>query len=182
MQPPLIIKGWKLFFHPLFIDQLEKLLMQVESLRQKDPSTYKTKNSTKRLAAIRKLVLEPIPEDPTNQRYRLGDTLGPKHTHWFRAKFYQQYRLFFRFNQPSKIIVFAWVNDENCLRAYESKTDAYKIFEDMLNDGNPPTNWDALYREVERETERLNQFFKDEDTEGTSLRRYGGALRAPPYR
>lgn len=48
--------------------------------------------------------------------------------HWFRAKFFQQYRLFFCYHQASKIIVYAWVNIEATLRAYDSKTDAYQVF------------------------------------------------------
>jgi hypothetical protein len=28
-----------------------------------------------------------------------------------RGKFFQRYRLFFRYPAPSKVIVFAWVND-----------------------------------------------------------------------
>ena len=33
-----------------------------------------------------------------------------------RAKFFQQYRLFFRFHQASRIIVYAWVNDADTRR------------------------------------------------------------------
>ena len=32
----------------------------------------------------------------------------------------------------SDIIVYAWVNDEKSKRAYDSKTDAYRIFKRML--------------------------------------------------
>ncbi|TAK78039.1 MAG: hypothetical protein EPO11_01830 [Gammaproteobacteria bacterium] len=74
---------------------------------------YKQKNSTKRLAAITKLIFEKIPQNPTLLEYRQGITLGDDNKHWFRAKFFQQYRLFFRFHLESKIIVYAWVNDED---------------------------------------------------------------------
>ena len=56
-----------------------------------------------------------IPQDFTLREYRQGSTLGDKHKHWFRAKFFQQYRLFFRYHAESKIIVYAWVNDEKML-------------------------------------------------------------------
>jgi toxin YhaV len=49
-------------------------------------------------------------------------------THWFRAKFFQQYRLFFRYHRESRIIIYAWVNDEESKRAYESASDAYRTF------------------------------------------------------
>jgi 6-phosphofructokinase 1 len=47
-------------------------------------------------------------------RQRQGGTLGEEYKHWFRAKFLQQFRLFFRYQQSAgaKIIVLAWVNDE----------------------------------------------------------------------
>jgi hypothetical protein len=43
---------------------------------------------------------------------RAGGALGDGYRHWFRAKFFQQYRLFFRYHASSKVIVYAWVNDE----------------------------------------------------------------------
>ena len=89
---PLVINGWSLFAHPLFLNQIEELESQVEKLRQKDPVKYLKKNATKRLAAISKLAFEVIPQDPTLREYRQGSTLGDKHKHWFRAKFFQQYR------------------------------------------------------------------------------------------
>jgi toxin YhaV len=129
---PLVINGWNIFAHPLFLEQFEELLTQVENLRQKYPEDYKKKNATKRLAAIVKLAFDVIPQDPILSDYRQGNTLGDDYKHWFRAKFFQQYRLFFRYHQESKIIVFAWVNDENSKRAYDSKTDAYRVFKKML--------------------------------------------------
>lgn len=116
--------GWTLYAHPLFVEQLASLTAQVNALRVRDTIGYKKKNATKRLAAIEKLIFEIIPNDPTAPEYRQGATLGNSNKHWFRAKFFQQYRLFFRFHQASKIIVYAWVNDEKTKRAYESKNDA----------------------------------------------------------
>jgi len=43
-----------------------------------------------------------------------------------------RYRLFFRFHAPSKTIVYAWVNDQDTKRAYESSNDAYRVFGKML--------------------------------------------------
>ncbi len=109
---PLVVDGWTLYAHPLFLEQCEALIRQVEALKRKDPDGYTRKNATKRLAAIARLALEIIPRDPSRPEYRQGATLGEGHTHWFRAKFYQQYRLFFRYHGDAKFIVYAWVNDE----------------------------------------------------------------------
>lgn len=140
----LVVNDWTVFAHPLFVAQLQALTDQVTALQAKDPQGYTRKNATKRLAAIRQLALEVIPQDPTRPEYRQGNTLGDAHRHWFRAKFFQQYRLFFRFHAASRIIVLAWVNDEDTRRAYESSDDAYRVFRKMLDSGHPPGDWDEL--------------------------------------
>ncbi|MCA6503811.1 MAG: type II toxin-antitoxin system YhaV family toxin [Pseudanabaena sp. M135S2SP2A07QC] len=154
---PLVISGWNIFTHPLFLNQFEELLKQVEGLRQKYPNDYKQKNAAKRLAAIAKLAFEVIPQDPTRNEYRQGTTLGNEYKHWFRAKFFQQYRLFFRYHLDSKIIVFAWVNDDSSKRSYESNTDAYRVFKKMLDSGYPPDDWNDLLKESKCE---INHFIK----------------------
>jgi toxin YhaV len=131
-EAPLVVNGWSLFAHSLFLDQIETLLAKVEAIKTKDPKTWKQKSSTKRLAAITKLALQDIPENPARPEYRQGGSLGAERKHWFRAKFFQQYRLFFRYHSPSKVIVFAWVNDEVAKRAYEGGDDAYRVFRKML--------------------------------------------------
>jgi toxin YhaV len=144
----IMVNGWILCAHPVFLDQYESLINEIEKLRKKYPHNYKNKNSAKRLAAIQKLIFEIIPNDPALPDYRLGNTLVEEHKHWFRAKFFQQYRLFFRFHKESKLIVFAWVNDEDTKRACESQTDAYKVFKKMLHKKRPPSDWDTLLKEA----------------------------------
>jgi len=152
---PLVSNGWTIFAHPLFLNQVEVLIQQVEGLKRKDPSGFTKKNATKRLAAIAKLAFEVIPQDPARPEYRQGNTLGDDYKHWFRAKFFQQYRLFFRYHAATKVILFAWVNDENTKRAYESGDDAYRIFRKMLESGQPPDDWDWLLAEARAESDRL---------------------------
>ncbi len=154
---PLVVNGWTIFAHPLFLEQIETLVRQVEALKQKDSAGYRSKNTAKRLAAIAKLAFEVIPQDPGRTEYRQGNTLGEEHKHWFRAKFFQQYRLFFRYHQPSRIIVYAWVNDENTKRAYESSDDAYRVFRKMLESGHPPDDWNSLLSEASHASERLQK-------------------------
>ena len=155
---PLVIHGWAVFAHPLVLARIEALAQQVEAFRQKDPTGYMKKNASKRLAAITKLAFDVIPQDPARLEYRQGGTLGDDHKHWFRAKFFQQYRLFFRYHAPSKVIVFAWVNDEDTRRAYQSSDDAYRVFRKMLESGHPPGDWSQLLAEARAEGQRLQQF------------------------
>ena len=154
---PLVVNGWSLFAHPLFLDQIETLLAKVETFKAKDPGNWKQKNSTKRLAAITKLAFEDIPENPTRPEYRQGGTLGPERKHWFRAKFYQQYRLFFRYHAAQRIIVYVWVNDDDTKRAYESSDDAYRVLRKMIDTGRPPDEWDALLKEACDASKRLSR-------------------------
>jgi toxin YhaV len=140
------VNGWRLYAYEAFLDQLNTLVNQVEVFQEKDPKGFVNKKETKLLGAINKLILEEIPSDPSHSRFKLGKTLGDGNTHWYRAKFYQQYRLFFRFNTRAKIIVFAWVNDTQTKRAYESKNDAYLIFQKMLKRNRPPSDWDELVK------------------------------------
>ena len=154
---PFVINGWSIFAHPLFLEQLETLIRQVEALKQKDPHSFVRKNATKRLAAIAKLVFENIPRDPTAAEFRQGDTLGPKYKHWFRAKFFMQYRLFFRFHVESKVIALGCVNDEDTKRAYGAKDDAYRVFSQMLAAGHPPNDWNALIKECHAASARTTE-------------------------
>ena len=89
---PLVINGWTVFAHPLFLAQLEATVQQVEVLKEKDPVGYIKKNANKRLAAVVKLAFDVIPQDPTRPEYRKGKTLGDDYKNWFRAKSFHQNR------------------------------------------------------------------------------------------
>ena len=156
---PLAIHGWTVFAHPLFMVQVETLALEVEVLKQKDPAGYVKKNAAKRLAAIAKLAFDVIPQDPARAEYRQGATLGADRKHWFRAKFFQQYRLFFRYHAGAKMIVYAWVNDDDTKRAFESNDDAYRVFRKMLESGHPPDDWNQLLSQAELEGYRLHRVF-----------------------
>ena len=67
---PLVIDGWSIYAHPLFLIQVEELIVEVEDRKARDPSGYVSKNCTKRLAAIHKLVTETIPADPASPQFR----------------------------------------------------------------------------------------------------------------
>ena len=136
-----VINGWKVYAHPLFIDQFEELLHEVERLRAADPVGYREKKKTKLLAAIQKMAFEVIPQNPGHPMFLQGNTLGRPYRHWYRGKFFDgRYRLFFRFSSTAKAIVLAWVNDAETLRTYGSRTDAYAVFKGMLGRNRPPMN------------------------------------------
>lgn len=78
------------------------------------------------------VAFELIPSDPANPAFRQGGTLGEDRKDWLRAKFLQQFRLFFRYDSRSRVIVLVWVNDEKTRRAYGSRTDVYLVFRKCL--------------------------------------------------
>lgn len=146
-----VVNGWRLFAHPEFLDQFERLAIAVERERARNPEVYARTANFKLLSAVRKLVFETIPANPALPAFRQGGTLGASRKHWFRAKFGgQRFRLFFRFDSSARIIIYAWVNDAQTLRTYGSKTDAYAVFKGMLDRGNPPDDWAALLAEASK--------------------------------
>jgi len=62
----------------------------VEALRRKDCQGYGSKAASKHLAAINRLMLHDIPQDPSRKEFQQGSTLGNEYRHWRRAKFFQQ--------------------------------------------------------------------------------------------
>ncbi len=137
--------GWTLYAHPLFLDQLERLLASVERAKLSDPEGWRRKADAQTLAAIHALVLDRIPRDPLSADFRQGNTLGKAHRHWFRAKFGgNRFRLFFRADSQAKVIVYTWVNDRDTLRKAGASSDPYAVFARMLGSGNPPDDWPAL--------------------------------------
>lgn len=147
------INGWTIYLHPLFADALHAMMDEVRQARAADPENYRQKRAAKLLAATRKMAFEEIPANPADPKFRQGSTLGDAYKHWFRGKYVQQYRLFFRYHDERKVIVLAWVNDEKTKRAYGSKSDAYAVFARMLKSGHPPDDWAALVAEAQRQTE-----------------------------
>jgi toxin YhaV len=146
------VGDWKVYAHPLFLDQLDALTLAVDRARRKDPTAYVNGRDAKMLAAVLKLAFEDIPADPAHKRFEQGETLGADRKHWRRAKFYQQYRLFFRFSTAAKVIVLAWVNDEQTKRAYGNRTDAYATFAKMLKSGHPPDDWNTLLKAAQAQS------------------------------
>ena len=136
--------GWKLYRASAFLASLTPLADEVARLAAMDLDGYVAHPKAKLLARIRQLIVDEIPRDPNGRTYGLGNTLGPDHRHWRRAKFLQRFRLFFRFDSASRIIVYAWVNDENTLRRAGSRSDPYAVFAQRLIAGDPPDEWDDL--------------------------------------
>ena len=142
---------WTLLFHRCVLEQLERLKAASDKAIAGDPKNAQENANVKLYAALATLILETVPGDPARDEYRQGNTMGPAFRHWRRAKIGRRFRLFFRYDSSTKVIVYAWVNDENTLRASGSKNDPYAVFKKMLGRGNPPDDWNALQGESTRQ-------------------------------
>ena len=131
-------------FHNCLIEQLLKLEAAALRAETHDPDGFESNANVKLFRALATLIFEVVPSDPNREEYRQGNTMGTDFRHWRRAKIGRRFRLFFRFDSRSRIIIFAWVNDENTLRSSGAKTDPYSFFQKMLKSGNPPDDWDTL--------------------------------------
>ena len=142
----MIVNGWRIHADPLFEQRYRRLVEQVDALAANDPTGYREQPLAKFLATIQRLIFEIIPRDPNAPEFRQGNTLGPQNRHWFRAKFNQRYRLFYRFSTNLKVIIYAWVNDKRTLRKAGSKTDPYAVFRSMIESGDPPNLMERLLK------------------------------------
>ena len=136
--------GWVLLFHECIVEQLQKLHAATERAQRSDPEGFRHNANVKLFRTLSQLILDTIPSDPERDEYRQGNTLGPEHRHWRRAKIGRRFRLFFRYDPRTKTIILAWVNDEQTLRSADSKSDPYAVFERMLKRGYPPDAWVKL--------------------------------------
>ncbi|MEF8910055.1 type II toxin-antitoxin system ribonuclease toxin YhaV [Escherichia coli] len=151
MDFPQRVNGWALYTHPCFQETYDALVAEVETLKGKDPENYQRKAATKLLVVVHKVIEEHITVNPSSPAFRHGKSLGSgKNKDWSRVKFGAgRYRLFFRYSEKEKVIILGWMNDENTLRTYGKKTDAYTVFSKMLKRGHPPADWETLTRETE---------------------------------
>lgn len=68
------------------------------------------------------------PQEPENASYLQRDTLADGNRPWFRADFFHQHRLFFRFRSRHRTIILAWVSDEKAKRAHGARVEASQVF------------------------------------------------------
>jgi toxin YhaV len=141
---------WDLRGHPAFLAAIDEYKKRAIESQGKLSADELVNRNIKQLNALFTLIYGTVPSNPADPKFRLGNILGEKYRHWLRAKFRQQYRVFFRYSTRSQAIVYAWVNDDETLRSYGSKTDAYVFFRKLLESGKVPNNWIELVAESKR--------------------------------
>lgn len=128
--------NWQVYWHGIFENIIYSLIYKINKLETKHSDEIKGHPAIVLFIAIMD-ALKKIREDPTAPQYLLGNTLGKEHRDWRRAKngLPDRYRLFFKFFGKDRQIFFAWLNDENTLRKDGAKTDCYRVFRRMLDQG-----------------------------------------------
>ena len=144
-----ISNGWALYGHPLFLNRLDSLVEEVESLVSDDPKGFHRHAHYKLFEKVDISIRERVPCNPAAPEYLQGNTLGKACRHWRRVKsgLPNRYRLFFQYRSdtPSSII-YAWLNDEATLRKDGARTDVYTVFKRMLSSGEMPATYNALLK------------------------------------
>ena len=124
--------GWNLLFHECLSEQLQKLHAADQRARQQGPQGFESNANVRLFAALPKLIFDEVPSDPNREEYRQGNTMGAAFRHWRRAKIGRRFRLFFRFDSKTRIIIFAGVNDENTLRSSGTLEQKKAVIERIL--------------------------------------------------
>lgn len=136
--------GWTILLYPAFRSQLLVLYQRVRRVQEQHPTSWQSNGHAKLLNRIVEITLHEVPAAPESPAFEQGNTIGRDARGWRRVKFLGRFRLFYRFNSGSKVIINVWVNDETTLRARGSDSDPYAVFRRMLLAGDPPHNWDQL--------------------------------------
>ena len=76
MSKPVVVNGWNVYVHPLLLQQINKLILEIERCKSSDPENWESRNCSKRLKAILKLITEDVPANPNSSRFRPGNALG----------------------------------------------------------------------------------------------------------
>jgi toxin YhaV len=127
------------------------LIRAVTRQRTASPAAPPSSPEATILAALVRVIRDHIARDPNAADHRLRQPLGA----WRLVKFLGRLRLFYRFSSKHRLVVLAWLNDENTLRKEGASTDPYVVFASMLARGEIPEDWDALVATATRMTAPL---------------------------
>jgi toxin YhaV len=136
----LVINGWTVLVWPEFGERWIALITAVARRRVDDPGGWAKSPEARMLRALVEIIQDRIARDPNSKDYRLKDSLRA----WRRAKFLGRFRLFYRFDSVTRIVILTWLNDLKSLRKEGARTDPYVVFAGLLERGEIPADWDSL--------------------------------------
>lgn len=137
------VNGWKLLYHPVFGDRYAQLRARARELKASLPAgEFSTHPDVKLVAAIRRAILEIIPEDPNRPDFWLSADLAA----FRRVKGYglpDRYRLYYVFSSTASTVIILYLNDSASLRKDAAKTDPYRVFARLVRSGSIGKDFDA---------------------------------------
>jgi len=138
--------GWNLLFHDGLIEQLQKLQTAAQKAKAQDPQGFESNANVKLFNALAQLMLETVPSDPSRDEYRQGNTMGPAFRHWRRAKLGRRFRLFFRFDSKTRIIIFIAMKEAQTYFAERQARADLTEFDAVMarTRGEPPREGDRI--------------------------------------
>ncbi len=140
------VNGWKIYFHKIFNKQLQELVTSSIKFKEKDtPKQYKERFKPKLLKAIQRAIEESIPHDPLSKDFELRGNLSDyQRVKWIGIC--DRYRLFFKADTANQSIVILWLGYP---RNEGGKNDCYRVFGEMVDKGDFPSNIEELIAESE---------------------------------
>ena len=138
--------GWNLLFHDGLIEQLQKLQTAAQKAQTQDTQGFESNANVKLFNALAQLMLETVPSDPNRDEYRQGNTMGPAFRHWRRAKLGRRFRLFFRFDSKTRIIIFMATMEAQTYLAKRQALADLNAFDAVMarTGGEPPREGDRI--------------------------------------
>ncbi len=138
--------GWNLLFHEGLIEQLQKLQAAARRAQAQDPQGFESNANVKLFNALAQLMLETVPSDPNRDEYRQGNNMGPAFRHWRRAKLGRRFRLFFRFDSKTRIIIFMAIKEAQTYFAERQERADLTEFDAVMarTGGEPPREGDRI--------------------------------------
>jgi len=135
------VNGWKLLYHPVFGDHYAELRARARELKASlPPADFAKHPDVKPVAAIRRAILEVIPQDPNRPDLWLSADLAAfRRVTFRRVKGYglpDRYRLYYVFSSKARTVIILYLNDSASLRKDDAKTDPYKIFAQLVRSGS----------------------------------------------
>ncbi|GFO53716.1 hypothetical protein GMSM_07230 [Geomonas sp. Red276] len=116
----------RLVFHPAFAAVLDELATLVAKEKERHPESYRESPLAKLLAQVYRAIVKDIPGRPEHAEYYQGEGEVEGGSQWRRAILSGGYRLYFKHDKESNVIVYGWLSDEVNLRKYRRHVEAYR--------------------------------------------------------
>ncbi len=114
--------GWTLLFHDRVIEQLRGLQARAECAKQDDRQGCEGYANLGLFHTLSRLILEVVPSNPSRDAYVPDNMQGQIGGHWRRVEIGRSFQLFFRYDSKARVIVFAWIHEEQALWSAVSKS------------------------------------------------------------